>query len=80
MNHTLNAQLLKLPACPECDAEPEKPCVAFHGGTVPREPHRVRQRIASGELVAIPVLDAKNAKKLRALRELVAVIQNRSNR
>jgi hypothetical protein len=51
MNHTLNAKIHRYAWCPECDAEESKPCTS-PGGFV-REPHRVRLRLAAGEIVLL---------------------------
>jgi hypothetical protein len=51
VNHAFNARLHKYPACPECDAAECMPCVTA-SGTV-REPHRVRARMTSGELLVL---------------------------
>ncbi len=75
MNHVVNARIRKLPECPECSAPKLSPCLTESG--VLREPHRVRERIVAGEIVVLTVQDARAAKRIRALRELVAAINGK---
>lgn len=79
MNHKFNAYLNRLPACPECGAAALQPCTTIAGGAQVREPHRVRQRVADGEVFVVEVKDARKARKARALNELVAAIQRPAN-
>lgn len=74
MNHRLNAELRKLPPCPECDARRREPCTTEGKIKTTREPHRSREKVVSGELLVVAVSDARAARKLRAIRELVAAI------
>lgn len=74
MNHAFNAQLHKLPRCPECDAAALKPCTTIPGGAQAREPHRVREALARGEIFVITTAEARRARVLRPLRELSAAI------
>lgn len=71
MNHRVNAVVHKLPECPECDAAALEPC---HERGLQREPHRVRQRVASGELFVIRRSTAKAKGRVRLLTELVAAM------
>lgn len=80
MNHALNARLHNLPACPECGAAEAHPCVTKIGeASYAREPHRSRERIAAGELLYDPRL-VRNARRMRAIRELAAVIRATAQR
>lgn len=72
MNHRFNARLAKLPACPECNAFELCPCVTSSGSV--RAPHRVRERMAAGEIFVISERVAKRARLLRRLRDLVIAI------
>ncbi len=72
MNHRANAWFHKLPACVECDAAANSPCVTPSGQA--REPHRVRVRIKVGDLFVISEADARAAHRLRAIRELDAAV------
>lgn len=76
-NHNFNARLHKLPSCPECGAAPNTACVVIPGGSQWREPHNIRQRVAAGDAVVIDANAARAARKLRAVRELAAVIQRK---
>lgn len=48
MNHALNAEIHKLPYCPECNAQIGKPCTTVGGYLC--APHRIRGRIIRGEI------------------------------
>lgn len=75
-NHTLNARLHKLPACPECGAAPSTPCADERGRL--REPHNVRQKMADGELVVRPKKKkAPTAKRVADVRKtLMRAVDN----
>lgn len=77
MNHALNAKLHRLPECPECDALALLPCTEHNR---PREPHRVRLRIAAGDLFIVSRTVAKAKGKVRILTELVAAFAVRSTK
>lgn len=79
MNHTLNAKLHNLPPCPECEAAAGKPCVYSDTLRMTREPHRSRERIAHGELLYDDRL-VRDARRVRAVRELAAVIHATAQR
>lgn len=71
-NYWLNAKIHHLPACPECDAEREQPCVTERGAV--RSPHNVRVKIAAGEITvkATKKKDARaglNQVEVRVLRK-----------
>lgn len=70
VNWAVSARLHALPACPECDAQRAMPCITRRGDA--REPHRVRERIATGELFVVSERQARDSRILRRLRELVA--------
>ncbi len=73
MNHRWRAEIRKLPACPECNAGPGLACRTNRADV--RAPHRSRERVHAGLLFVVDIADARAAKKLRAIRELVAAIR-----
>ena len=77
-DHRLNAELRKLPACPECGVPALCACRNSQGFTC--HPHRSRERVAAGELFAITASDARAAHQLRAIRELAATINRKAVR
>ncbi len=76
VNWKVSARLHRLPPCVECDAAEATPCVTASG--VPRSPHRVRERVAAGELFVISADQAREGRILRRLRELAAAISGKS--
>lgn len=72
MNHRFNAEIRRLPKCPECNSDPGLACRTDRGDV--RAPHRSRERVVAGELFVVDASDARAAHKLRAIRELVAAI------
>jgi len=68
VNHRLNARLHKLPRCLECNAVESCPCLTERG--VVRAPHRVRELVASGQLLAATREDARRVGALRAFARL----------
>jgi hypothetical protein len=56
VNHRVNARLHKLPPCPECNAFESNPCVTATG--MVRGPHRIRERIADGDVVLVTARQA----------------------
>ncbi len=70
MNWRWNAILHAHPACAECGAERSAPCRNRQGFVC--APHRVRERVAAGDLFVISATDARRAKRIRAVRELAA--------
>lgn len=75
MNHVLNAQLHKLPACPECNASVEAPCRTDRNAI--REPHRSRMAVKNGELTPVDVARGalaavQRAKELDAIRVVLS--------
>lgn len=79
MNRKVNAIVHRMPECPECGAAPLKPCVTMRGLTTERhEPHDIRIRMKEGEVFVLWAADARAVNKLRAVRELDAVVNARN--
>lgn len=66
VNWRLSAKIHRLPVCPECNAFESCPCTTSRA--IPREPHRVRMRIAAGELFVITPDEARAAGLITRLR------------
>jgi hypothetical protein len=77
MNHRVNARVHKLPKCDECGARAEEPCVTAPGLTTEREPHEIRLKVKRGDVFVVSAEDARAARKLRTIQELVELIHRR---
>lgn len=70
MNHRLNARVHRYPVCPECNAFDSCPCTTASG--MAREPHRVRTRLADGELFILTAGQARAAGLITRLRRFLS--------
>ncbi len=72
VSHRENARIARFAQCAECNAPAGCACRGPSG--IVRAPHAVRTKVLLGQLIVIRTDAARSAGKLRAIREIVATI------